>query len=415
MTVKDILLDRIKDKLYDKLHKQLKGEQLRGWSVDYVNDMVEAIMEDNEEQVDKLIDEQIKKLIDENKKIAEENKKSTEKKVPRPLQSLEHLNIMVDEIVNTILSPEFALRKPDHMQTIPSAGAFSGEFPFTARSLLQTCWGMTLNLSHDTQQQALGAMFSAQFDQLSQIFTPKLMTNISDSNGNFMLNLKMALSSSVRNLGFIRETHMEYIRCNADRLNSRRQAFEQIADFASFSGSGLYAKVGSFFAAGSLADLVAFFNKLGLSAIYIPIFLMVGIAAAFIITISARVIVDWKDDTWDWKTRKDQNRYWKEHYKKDATNELYNLYLSIKELIVKFYPTGTAATIIGNDELLKLSEETKVKKVIREQILVTDDLQWFPAVQVSQTSTQPAPSQASNQTQTSQAASKSKSTTSNES
>jgi hypothetical protein len=371
-------------------------------------------MEDNEERVDKLINNQIEKLIEENRKTAEENKKSTaEKKVP--LQSLEHLNRMVDEIVNTILSPEFALREPDLRQTIPSSGAFSGEFPFTARSLLQMCWGMTLNFSHDAQQQALGAMFNAQFDQLNQIFTPKLMTNISDSSGNFMLNLQMAFSGSVRNLGFIRSTHMEYIRCNADRLNSRRQAFEQIADYASFSGSGLFAKVGSFFAAGSLADLVAFFNKMGLSAIYIPIFLLVGIAAAFALTVTARVIVDWKDDTWDWKMRKDQNRYWKEHYKKDATNELYNLYLSIKELIVKFYPTEAAAAIMGNDELLKLIEESKVKKVIREQILVTDDLQWFPAVQASQTSTQPASSQASSQTQTSQTASKSKSTTNSQS
>jgi hypothetical protein len=111
--------------------------------------------------------------------------------------------------------------------------------------------------------------------------------------------------------------------------------------------------------------------------------------------------------------RKDQNRYWKEHYKKDATNELYNFYLSIRELIVKFYPQK-AATIMNNDELLKLSEEADVKKIIREKILVTDDLQWFPVVKTpptSQASAQPA----SSQTQTSQATSKSKSTTSSES
>ena len=265
------------------------------------------------------------------------------------------------------------------------------EFPFSAKSLLQMCWGMTLNFSHDTQQQALGAKFNAQFDQLNQIFMPRLMTDLSDSNANFLLNLEMAISGSVRNLGFIRGTHMGYLSCNADRLNSRRQAVEKMADLSSFSGSGLFAKVGSFFGVGSFANLVP---GLKLSPAFIGLFIVLGIIGAFAVTIGVRAYINYTDDSWDWKIRKQQNRYWKEHYKIDASDELFNLYRSIKELIEKFYPAQTATDIINKDPLLRLHRQPgRVKKIVRDEILATDDLQWFPIIQTVQTSPQPTSSQ----------------------
>jgi hypothetical protein len=195
----------------------------------------------------------------------------------------------------------------------------------------------------------------------------------------------MAISSCVRNLGFIRDTHMDYLSFNADRLNSRRQALEQIADYSSFSGSGLYSKIGSFVGFGSLADLV---TKLNLNIIYIPIFAVGGIIGAFALTFLVRLYVVHTDDSWDWNMRKDQNRYWREHYKKDATNELYEFYASIIELVRRFYPQE-ADTIMNNDELLRLQNEPeRVKNIIREQILPPDDLQWFPIIQSSATSSQ---------------------------
>jgi hypothetical protein len=84
----------------------------------------------------------------------------------------------------------------------------------------------------------------------------------------------MALSGSARNLGFIRLTHVEYLNFNGDRLRTRRQNLEQIADYSSFSGSGLFAKIGSFVGFGSVADLV---TGLKLSVVYIPIFAVGGI------------------------------------------------------------------------------------------------------------------------------------------
>jgi len=257
----------------------------------------------------------------------------------------------------------------------------------------------------------MGTIFNAQFEEMKQAFTPRLATNLSDTAGNFVLNLEMALSSCVRNMGYIRDTHMDYLSFNADRLNSRRQAIEQMADYASFSGSGLYTKIGSFIGFGSVADLVA---KLNLSIIWVPIFVIGGIIGAFAVTFIVRQYVIRTDDSWDWNMRKDQNRYWREHYKKDATNELYKLYESIRGLIEKFYPKNDAIAIMDNDELLKCrNDPERVKYMIREKILAPDDLQWFPIIQTSTASSQSSTSASgSSSSQGSQGQSSDKSKTS---
>jgi hypothetical protein len=95
----------------------------------------------------------------------------------------------------------------------------------------------------------------------------------------------------------------------------------------------------------------------------------------------------------------EQNNYWINNYKKDVTNELFNLFLSIKGLIERFYP-DEKTEIIANDDLLKMQDNPEsIKTVIRQEILPPDDLQWFPIIETSQTTTQSS----SSQTQTSQA------------
>jgi len=278
------------------------------------------------------------------------------------------------------------------------AGQPDSIFPFDTKSLLKMCWGMTLNFSHEPQQQALGALFNAQFEQL-------LKNSENDSlNGDFLRNLTLALSSSVRNLGFIRATHVEYLDFNGDRLSKRRENIEQIADYASFSGSGLSSKLGSFIGFGSVADLV---TGLHLSVIYIPIFAVGGIIGAVAVTFFARLYVNATDSKWDNQMKSEQNAYWKTHYKKDVTDELYNLYISIKELIERFYP-NEKSSIMARDGLLNLQDksesESTIKSIISDQVLPPDDLQWFPIVAAQQGSQQASPKSAKNQSKASQPA-----------
>jgi hypothetical protein len=48
--MRDVLLETVKDKLVRNLHLSLKG-----WNVDFVNDIVDAVIEDDKDAIDELI------------------------------------------------------------------------------------------------------------------------------------------------------------------------------------------------------------------------------------------------------------------------------------------------------------------------------------------------------------------------
>jgi hypothetical protein len=368
MSLRDILVDRVKDKLYhDLVHRSLKDRLLhetpsdstmgllRKWDADSVTDIVDNII--NAKVNEDIIDQSLDKI-----------------------KKLDQLNDQkIKEIADKLKSSDLDI-KPVELQYssgIDSNSSNITEFPFNTRSLLQMCWGLTLNLSHETPQTTIGATFKEQINQtLGKISA--LSINLNDSTGIFIMNLQMALSSTIRNLGFIRATHTEYLNYNGDRLSSRRENLEQIADFASFKEAGLFTKIGAFIGFGSLADLITAVNTAQISFVWVPVFIVGGIAGAFAVTVVTRFYVMRTDDTWDWKLRQDQNRYWKEHYKRDVTNELYNLYISIIGLIEKYYTKEQKEKIMAKDELLRLSDKPKEVKEIISKFLAPDNLEWFP-------------------------------------
>ena len=271
------------------------------------------------------------------------------------------------------------------------------QFPFNTKSLLQMCWSMTLNFSSETQEQALGAIFNSEYsDQFKQIFSPRLTTNLDDTESIFLLNLQMSMASSIRNLGLMRQTHTEYLTFNEERRLEQRQNVEDIADYGSLEDSGLIAKIGSFLGVGSFATIAGYLNHQQQLPVLIPLFALGGVLGAVAVTVGAKIYVILTEDSWDRKTRQEQNRYWKEHYKKDVTNELYYFYTTILGLIDKFYPVSQRDEIVKNDEFLRWSEyPVYIKKLISDQILPPDNLQWFPIIptpQASQSSSQAATS-----------------------
>jgi hypothetical protein len=390
MSVRDIILDRVKERLFYDLHgkslidrisrvtprtSRVKSRSnanpppneppLKRWNIEYVSDIIDLTIANNRSKIDPVIDEIFNtgnlSLTDLNDDIIEK---------------------IVEKIEPIVLILDDQQKRPYVGENAPT---IKPAFPFNTKSLLQMCWGMTLNFSHETQQQALGAMFNNQFsDEYKQIFVPRLTANPDDPNSIFLMNLQMAIASTIRNLGFIRITHSEYLNFNADRLSGRRQNLEEIADLASFNDAGLFTKIGSFIGLGSATTIAGFVSGLGLSVILVPLFAAGGIGGALLVTIGVRVYVNRTDDSWDRKMRQEQNRYWKEHYMKDVTNELYDLYVSIIGLIDKFYPENERDAIINNDELLKHHEYPDwIKTVIREDILPPGDLQWFPFTQAA--------------------------------
>jgi hypothetical protein len=355
MTVRDVILDRVKERLF----QDLRRNSLKEWTMEYVSSVVDSTMANNRYTIVKIIDN----IVTKDFSLTGLNDKVIEK--------------IVEEIKSLMLILDDQLQYPYYGENTPT---IKPAFPFNTKSLLQMCWGMTLNLSHEAQQQALGSMFSDQFsEEYKRIFVPCLTANPDDPNSIFLMNLRMALASTIRNLGFIRLTHSEYLNFNADRLSRRRQNWEAIADLASFKDAGLFAKIGSFIGLGSATTITGFVSGLGLSVMLVPLFAFGGIGGAVLVTIGVRLYVNHTDASYDRKMRQEQNRYWREQYLKDVTNELYELYTSIIGLIDKFYPKNERDVIIKSDELLKGYEYPDwVKTVIKEDVLPPEDLQWFP-------------------------------------
>jgi hypothetical protein len=235
--------------------------------------------------------------------------------------------------------------------------------PFTTRSLLEMCWGMTLNFSHEAQQQALGKVFT---DEFMRIFAKKEENAV---NPEFLQELTMALSATVRSIGFIRACHVQYCDFNSDRLTRQRQSLEKMADYSSFSGSGLFAKLGSFVGFGSVAQFITSMNW---PQFYVLPFALGGVIGAYLVT----ALVNWRVQstykTWADKLTQLQSEYWRKEFKPDVTDQLYDLYIAIKKLAER-YCRGACKS----DELLK-ADEKYVKEVINQDILPPDDLQWPP-------------------------------------
>lgn len=251
-------------------------------------------------------------------------------------------------------------------------------FPLTARGILEMCWGLTMNFSHEDHQVVLG-----------KTFTDKLLPLFDDMKNNprdkaFVQALLMNIFGTMRSLGFIRENHVSYLDYQSDRLTRKRQSLEQIGSLASFSGSGLYSKIASFIGVGSLADVIAKLNlpeSFILPELYIPLFAAAGIGGAFLLTFFVSRYVRWTEDSWVEQLTSGNNEYWKKHFKPDVTQQLLFLFCQIKSLLEEYYP-DEKGKITEHDELLKM-EDWKVEAIISDEILPPDGLLWSPYIIIS--------------------------------
>jgi len=71
--------------------------------------------------------------------------------------------------------------------------------PFTVRSIVKYCWGMTLNLSHVTEQSALGDSFNSQFFKaIENLQQPPQRTQQRDRT--FLNDLTMRMAKALRTM-----------------------------------------------------------------------------------------------------------------------------------------------------------------------------------------------------------------------
>jgi hypothetical protein len=266
------------------------------------------------------------------------------------------------------------IRPPAGNAPSPNPQIAKTPFPFTMRSLLQLAWGMTLNLSHEAQQQELGGLFG---DQLAKIIS----TSESDAvNGDFIRNLMMVFCGSLRNLAVIRESHQGFLVQESNKLSRSEQGTANArAENESNSRESATRIVVGFLTAGG-SSFVQYVIGLKLIVVfYWTLFGAFVILGAFLQPWGARIVKKWLDEL---RRRRTERRVSREErwvwivYKQFYANELYNFYESTSKLIDRFYSHKDAATIKGEDELLSINYPTINHNLSRNDELceICDDI-----------------------------------------
>lgn len=238
--------------------------------------------------------------------------------------------------------------------------------PFTVKSILELCWGMTLNFSHETSQAKLGEVFEQEFIKIfEQSNTP--------SDKIFQENLMMALAKTLRDMGFVRDNHVRYLDDLSQELAAKTEFVQGIKNFASTSKSGIFSKAGSFLGVASLSDFLQKYDivsKQNSSLHEVGLIVMSGIAGLFGIwaILNYWVLRDTIENTKK-DILKKQEDYWKNNFKPDMVDLLFQFYKDVRDLIKECYVSYKKEDILTWDE-------DKVKKFIWNRVLPTDNFYY---------------------------------------
>ena len=251
--------------------------------------------------------------------------------------------------------------------------------PFTVKSVVKLCWGMTLNLSHIKQQNEIGSELNKQLFSL-------LGENIDKA---FLRNLIMVLSQSLRTIAFSRDAHVRHLNEKALSLTEKEIFWNELTQLASFSKEGLPVQILAFLGGGS-AGVLNFISQLinpraseaisnathalqpssSLEPIFITNFILYGVIGVIVATFVLKAIGWFYIRRQKKKVEKGQNDYYKDRFINDMIESLYNFYVDIKDLTDKYYPS------YPDINEFKGQTEDQIKSYIRHKILPSDKIEW---------------------------------------
>jgi hypothetical protein len=239
---------------------------------------------------------------------------------------------------------------------VPTHQAPAGPL-LTSRSIVELAWGLTLNFSHEQPQRDLGKSFETEF--LKMLDGP----GASREEKAFLQNLLMAITKTVRNMGFVRENHVAFLDELAINMQDRSETLDGVAGLTEFSKQGLPTKILSFLVGGGAVVASQPTSQAVLLAATAG-----GIAFSTGITVALKSVREYYRRIEKKKIEANQKTYWLKHFKPDMTGLLYNLYLDVKALL-SAYPGYVRDDWSEWDEKL-------LKEFIDDQILPPDFLYW---------------------------------------
>jgi len=292
------------------------------------------------------------------------------------------------------------------------------EPPITIASLLNLCWGLSLNFSHEKSQTELGKEFqkkvfaileSYQTMKKDSTYHPDIKTK------KFFDNVTMSISKCLRNIGFARHAHNVFLDLKKDEYTNRQKYYTEIASISSLKKEGLVYKVLGFIGGTSILSVFGEVKKTlfqiddtAMKSIKTVIenhtnstfadtitkeiskstetsfstvtsdvmgFIIFGIMGLIAVNIVAKIYVHTKLKHSLEKTQKEQRNYWVENYRPEMVKCLYNVYEDIIYLKKKFYNSESSKEFDINIVKESDDEETdKVKLFIKYKILPSYDI-----------------------------------------
>jgi hypothetical protein len=281
------------------------------------------------------------------------------------------------------------------------------EPPFTVKSMVEFCWAMTFNLSHVVQQNDLGKIFNTEFFKM-----------LENSNAKFSNDFTLRLAQNLRTMAFTRDAHVRLLNSNAKDLAEKRKFWADITQLASFSKEGLPMQIISFLGAGSFAQLykllypnnpstaehlnntIAHLTTVPNSTQYfanlthaianltqsihnasssffstqsLSVFLLAGAIGVVVVTILLKVIGTVYVGVQKRRIKGIQDKYYKEQFKQDMADPLFNFYKDIKELVEAYYPNYRKGQMYQSD-IIDCKDDQVRKELILDKILPPDKL-----------------------------------------
>lgn len=292
--------------------------------------------------------------------------------------------------------------------------------PFTINSLLNLCWGLSLTLSKDENQQKTGEKF---LDALLELWkrnspeNPEPTTPLTKGQQNrldFTQNLLASIIGVVRNIGYVKDGHDRRLNELEDKYKKKVAWYEGISEISSLKQEGLIAKIASFVGGGSIVTFASnigdlfspskpqfdnleklmnltdnatkkaeIFNQMEIlardegfvfSGYEISLFIASGIGLMLLVAlIMSRIRDDKIEAAREAKNIKLQD-YWQNNMKPEITDYVYHFYEDVSSLIDIYYKDRSEqmrkefAKEITGDENGQLDSKV-IKKYIFEDIL----------------------------------------------
>jgi hypothetical protein len=199
--------------------------------------------------------------------------------------------------------------------------------PIRVDATLHLAWGLSLNLSSDENQRALGTVVKDYWKDLRD------RIGNDEKSKNYVDNLFALIAAYLRSVGFERDVYSRHLNVLEEYRKHRAESLNDLADMTSFSTESLIVRVTSFLGIGSLADFAI--KSTTIDPNIILVFGMAGLFGSILVLKLWRHIRIQKDND---NIAKQQQEYWTNIARPSFMNSLTHLFDDAKELVNNYYP-----------------------------------------------------------------------------